>query len=152
MDSRSLSIMSLLLPTVPTPTQPHVGFAYAAVRHGEDLACEHEWLRLDPDAASGFETRDAQVRVLPGHCMAIAGHAAIQVELVIEASEHGSELIIGHDLAGASAIEVQDAAGVAIRSADADEPAPFIRMAIPAGSVRVVARLEQGSRLQVRAA
>lgn len=144
--------MSLLLPTVPMSTQPHVGFAYAAVRHGEDLACEHEWLRLDPDTASGFETHDAQVRVLPGHCMAIAGHQAIEVELVIEASEQGSELVIGHDLTGASAIEVQDAAGAAICSTDADEHAPFIRMAIPAGSVRVVARLEQGSRLQVRAA
>ena len=144
--------MSLLLPHASNQFQRSVGFSYAAVRHGERLACEHEWLRLDSDAASGFDSSDAQVRVLDGNCLAIAGNDAIELELVIDASEPGSELVIRHDLAGESAIEVQDACGLAIHSADAGDRSPIIRMTVPAGSVRVIARLERGSRLQVRAA
>ena len=144
--------MSLLLPHASPHIQRSVGFSYAAVRHGERLACEHEWLRLDPDAASGFDSNDAQVRVLDGHCIAIAGDDAIELELVIDATEPGSELVIRHDLAGESAVEVQDGAGMAIHATDAGDQSPIIRMTVPAGSVRVIARLERGSRLQVRAA
>jgi len=142
--------MSLLLPDNSCSEVDPVGFSFAAVRYGPELSAEHEWLRLDRDHAAGFEQRDAQMRVLPGRCTAIASETSIEVVLMVASEGTDGVVMIRHALAGDSVIEVENSLLEPVAVAEPGSGDAAIELPIRAGApLRIVAKLERGSRIQV---
>lgn len=131
------------------PRRASAAFEQATLRQGR---AEHEWFDLENERGSGYESSSARMVMLPNRCLASCDGAPIQIDVVICTGAGTATLDVLHRLPEGSWLCVEDAWDWPLFEAGGDEGERRTRVELPAGRVRIRARLEDGGRLSVRIA